>query len=82
MVNLPKSSLEVTPATKPEKDGPYEHWGFEVVSKGTGSPKRESRGSAAGAGSRLTPGSQLDRHWHLGEAGTHLLLGGKRLEML
>lgn len=54
---MPQSSLEVTPAIKPEKGGLYEHWDFEVYSKETGSPKRESRGSAAGARNRFTPGS-------------------------
>lgn len=63
---MPKSLSEETPAAKPGKGGFCEHRGFEADSKETGSPERESRGSAARAGSRFAARSQSDGHSHAG----------------
>lgn len=64
-----KSVLEtfLYPSAKLGKGGLCEPWGLEVDSKGTCSPGRESRSSAARAGSSFAPGSLPDGQWPQGQ---------------
>lgn len=64
-----KSVLETClyPSAKLGKSGLCEPWGLEVDAKETCCPGRESKSSAARAGSRFAAGSLPDGQWPQGQ---------------